>query len=480
MTRAIYISVFFLFFIITSHAQQQALFSQFAFNKLPYNPATLGAHEQANVTLINRNQWSGLLGAPKTQMLSYSSAMSKHNNAWGLQLQRHTIGIQERLEMSAFYGMKIPFLPQEWKWGLQFSARRYQMDFTDPNLIALDGFNQDPNIEQSVISTSNFNLGAGILYRNDNFFAGVSIPQILKNKLNTGNLNVKSSEVNHLYIMLGAKFELGEHWDYQPEFLFKLSENTPYNLDLLSMFSYQENLFLGLNIRSGGSQNAILESFDYVMGFAFTDKIFAGLSYDITVSELSDVENGSLELLLRYKFDKKPSIEIDEPLNNYIAVVEVSNSRDSLSIQNNNDSNVVLQGKEINNATETDFSTEKFLSGERMELKNIYYSFDSFTIEKDAANELDLLVEILKENTKINIRLMSYTDSQGDEEYNLELSNKRALSAKKYLVLNGIEDKRVIALGFGESQIRNHCSEGVKCTEEEHNYNRRTEVQIIN
>jgi len=110
---------------------------------------------------------------------------------------------------------------------------------------------------------------------------------------------------------------------------------------------------------------------------------------------------------------------------------------------------------------------------------NIYYDYNSDEIKKGAANELDQLAVIMKENSKLKIQLSAHTDSRGNKDYNKALSERRAIAAKNYLLTKGIESARIVNVGYGESQLRNHCKDGVSCSEAEHVYNRRTEVTIL-
>ncbi|MBL7942644.1 MAG: OmpA family protein [Flavobacteriales bacterium] len=112
-------------------------------------------------------------------------------------------------------------------------------------------------------------------------------------------------------------------------------------------------------------------------------------------------------------------------------------------------------------------------------LDNIYYDYGKSDIRPDAAFELDKLVKILQDNPTMVIELSSHTDSRGSDSYNLTLSDKRANSAAKYIISKGINANRLVAKGYGESKLLNHCDDGVNCSDEEHQYNRRTEFMIL-
>lgn len=117
--------------------------------------------------------------------------------------------------------------------------------------------------------------------------------------------------------------------------------------------------------------------------------------------------------------------------------------------------------------------------GKTIVLNNIYYDYNQYSIRKDATKELDELASLMIEYPSMEIELIAHTDSRGDWLYNQKLSLQRAIAAKEYLVSKNIHPDRIRALGYGESQIRNHCFDGVPCSEEDHQYNRRTEVRII-
>jgi outer membrane protein OmpA-like peptidoglycan-associated protein/tetratricopeptide (TPR) repeat protein len=125
-------------------------------------------------------------------------------------------------------------------------------------------------------------------------------------------------------------------------------------------------------------------------------------------------------------------------------------------------------------------SAEEMLeNGITIELKDIYYDFDKYNIRNwDAQPDLDKVVAVMRRHPDIHIALGSHTDSRASDAYNDELSENRAKSAKQYIIAKGIESHRITARGFGENQLVNRCSDGVECTEDEHQANRRTEVRI--
>ena len=142
-------------------------------------------------------------------------------------------------------------------------------------------------------------------------------------------------------------------------------------------------------------------------------------------------------------------------------------------------------GKTANKAKLKDFITnisfeknlilEKIILNKSIVLENIYYDLDRANIRNDAALELNKLVRILIDNPKISIELSSHTDDRATVEYNLDLSQRRAESAVNYIISKGISKNRLIAKGYGESEliIKNATSE------EEHQINRRTEFKVI-
>jgi len=115
-----------------------------------------------------------------------------------------------------------------------------------------------------------------------------------------------------------------------------------------------------------------------------------------------------------------------------------------------------------------------------IEVENIYYDLDKYDIRKDAAVELDKVVKLLNDNPAIILELGSHTDSRGGTRYNKKLSTNRAKAAVDYIIeKGGIGQRRITYKGYGEEKLVNKCSDGVKCSEREHQKNRRTELKVV-
>ncbi len=112
-------------------------------------------------------------------------------------------------------------------------------------------------------------------------------------------------------------------------------------------------------------------------------------------------------------------------------------------------------------------------------VNNIYYDYDKWDIRPDAAVELMKLARLFIDNPDLSFELSSHTDSRANDTYNLVLSEARAKSAVDFLIRKGVDPARISAKGYGESRLVNRCSDGVACSEEEHQQNRRTEFTVL-
>ena len=116
----------------------------------------------------------------------------------------------------------------------------------------------------------------------------------------------------------------------------------------------------------------------------------------------------------------------------------------------------------------------------QIELDKIYFDFDKSNIRKDAATTLNVLVELMNKYKDMEVEVSAHTDARGPDQYNLDLSKRRAASTLEYLVSQGIDRNRLKSIGYGEMQPLNKCDKEGICDEEEYDVNRRCEFTILN
>lgn len=110
---------------------------------------------------------------------------------------------------------------------------------------------------------------------------------------------------------------------------------------------------------------------------------------------------------------------------------------------------------------------------------NVYYDSEQAYIRQESKPDLERLLGVLKDNPNVQIEISSHTDARGDDAYNLQLSQQRANAVAEWLVRNSIARARIKTQGYGERYPVNHCTNGVPCSEEQHQQNRRTEFLLL-
>ncbi|TYP98344.1 outer membrane protein OmpA-like peptidoglycan-associated protein [Tenacibaculum adriaticum] len=161
-----------------------------------------------------------------------------------------------------------------------------------------------------------------------------------------------------------------------------------------------------------------------------------------------------------------------------LPLVENKNKIDEeIVITNSQEQNIEIEKQTIRK----DVTPEKNLvtPAPNLRFNPIYFDFDRYNIREDAKSELNKIILAMKEYPNIKVEIKSHTDSRANNIYNMKLSNKRAIATINYLVKRKIERSRLSSTGYGETKLKNNCSNGIKCLEKKHKQNRRAEFVII-
>ncbi|MGQ9847037.1 MAG: OmpA family protein, partial [Bacteroidales bacterium] len=200
-----------------------------------------------------------------------------------------------------------------------------------------------------------------------------------------------------------------------------------------------------------------------------TDKFIAGAK----IALVSDSAGGKI-IAVSYSNEKG---EFEFKLENFD-----ENEKIMLVVEKENYKQLVYELGDISNETviPLDINLEPEIKKNKVfEFHNIYFDYGKATLREESKEVLDRIVEVMNENPTLEIELSGHTDSQSSAGFNLKLSQQRADEARNYLISKGINANRIIAIGYGETRLLNHCKDNVPCSEEEHAINRRIEVKII-
>ena len=139
-----------------------------------------------------------------------------------------------------------------------------------------------------------------------------------------------------------------------------------------------------------------------------------------------------------------------------------------------------IAGSENNFENNVDLNLIPLCFGSEIVINPIFFDFDKWNIRTDAQYELENIVSVMRDHPEMVIKIESHTDSRGSDKYNIKLSDRRAKSTRDYLLSRNIAPERIeSAIGYGETQLLNECSNGVKCSKEKHQKNRRSKFLIV-
>lgn len=279
-------------------AQQDALFSQYMFNKLAVNPGYAGSRELLSADMIYRYQWVNIEGAPKTVSFALHSPLNNPHLALGFNLSNDKIGPLSNTSAMATFAYRIIFPKSKLSFGLQAGVKSSDVLWSKFNVKdAGESFLEMSNqVENKVIPDANF----GVYYYSDKFYAGVSARQLLQNQslLSTDQLgNTQFSKLaTHFYAMTGAAFPLSDNVVFRPSLLAKFVNNAPPQLDLNASFLFANTLWVGASYRT---EKAIV----LITEVNIAQNLRIGYSYDIWMNELQSYNKGSHEIRISFDFN---------------------------------------------------------------------------------------------------------------------------------------------------------------------------------
>lgn len=297
--KKIILYITFLLYIIPAFSQQDPEYTHYMYNMSVVNPAyATGTPLMMNFGGLYRTQWVGAYGAPKTFTFFGHTALSekievglsvvsddigdgakKENNVYGDFAYVLNLGGKNRLSL----GLKAGFS------SMQSNFNGFQLQ--SGNAATDAAFAQDINATKP-------NIGVGAYYFRDNFYAGISAPNLLKSKNieEKSGINAFGEDAIHTFLTAGYVFQVDDMWKVKPAFMAKFVKGAPISVDLTANVLYNNKFELGVAYRVNDAMSALAN-------INVTPSLRVGYAYDYTLSNLGQFNSGTHEIMLLFDLD---------------------------------------------------------------------------------------------------------------------------------------------------------------------------------
>ena len=306
--KTINVKVIVIIFIVLSYAsfekvlaQTEPMYSQYMYNMLGVNPAYAGSREVLGLNFFQRNQWSGLRGAPKTTSLNLDQSINEEKIGLGIQMFSDQLGVEEASGINGFLSSRIKVSENGiLSAGLSLGFMNYQFNSLD----VLNRIRTDDNVFVTVIPSQwNPSVGFGLYYNTDQFYMGISSPSLLKSRLakyENFASGIQKTDDFHLFTTMGYVIKINEEVNLKPSTMIKMVSGAPIEFDLNTNVWLRDILGLGVSYRTG----------DAVIGMAeiqASPNLRFGYAYDMPFSPLKAYTRGSHEIMIRYEWGNNKS-----------------------------------------------------------------------------------------------------------------------------------------------------------------------------
>lgn len=274
-----------------AYGQQDPLYNQYMFNQSMINPAYTGVNDVFNVTAITRYQWVGLEGAPETYTLNVSTSLLNNKLGAGIILVSDKYGVNINTQAQAQLAYRIDLLNgKSLSFGMQTGYFNYRYDYGN---LLLEQDDQALILVDDNVSTVNF--GAGIYYRTNQYYLGISVPQMLNTEAQDQN-GTSTIYQRHFYVSAGYIFDQLIAIKFKPSVLLKIVEGQPISVDLNASVLLMETLWVGATIRNFNAAGVNGQ-------FEINDQIRLGYSFETPLTSLSNNAFGSHELMVSFDLE---------------------------------------------------------------------------------------------------------------------------------------------------------------------------------
>ena len=278
--------------VISAHAQQDAQYSQYMFNQLSLNPAYAGSREVLATSLLYRDQWTGIDGAPTTADLAVQMPLKKKKIGLGAEILSDKLGPRTTNAILLSYAYRIRFLKGKLSFGLRMGMYDYvfdwnKMDYKDKNDIYYT--TNAGNRTSKLTGTGDF----GFYYYTRTFYWGLSGTHLNRGKItDVGTSSDSTRQAFHFFMPIGKAWEVGSVV-LNPSLLIKGATNSPAEVDLNMNVLLKERLWLGVSYRTKYGMVALAQ-------YMINEKMKVGYAFDYGFNKIGTVGKATHEIMIGY------------------------------------------------------------------------------------------------------------------------------------------------------------------------------------
>lgn len=276
-------------------AQYQPQFTQYMFNEMSINPAYTGARECLSATLMYRNQWTGIDGAPQTETFTIHSPIANQKMGIGLSIINDQITVMRNTGIYANYAYRMPLSKGKLSFGLSAGFLNHYENLSELN----PGEANDPQFAANTPKLMLPNAGFGAFYYTPKFYAGLSIPKLILNTVAASDAKKVTNKASvkdwNLHLTAGYVASVREGFKLKPTILIRKTGGAPAEIDLSLNALFNDMLWFGVGYRTGDAASV-------VAGLQITKQLRFGYAYDYTLTTLKKFNSGSHEFNLSYDF----------------------------------------------------------------------------------------------------------------------------------------------------------------------------------
>ncbi|MBK9285552.1 MAG: type IX secretion system membrane protein PorP/SprF [Sphingobacteriaceae bacterium] len=283
-------------------AQFDYMFTQYMFNETFINPAYAGSKEAMSATLLHRQQWVNFSGRPVTTSFAIHGPLMENKMGLGLSVLNERIGVLNHNLIYLNYAYRLKTGEKSTlAFGLMGGLHNQVNKFDQ--IKSNDDGSKDPQFIGTP-STMAPNFGTGIYFNNQSFYAGLSVPRFIDDrvKFSTNGSVVVDSKVQpeyfHYYLTVGNLFKLNKDLKLKAQGMLKAVQNSPLQFDLNANLLIKDMVWAGLGYRNGSAASAMV-------GLQVNAQFLVSYAFDYTLNDIQKYSQGSHEIVLNYLFSYK-------------------------------------------------------------------------------------------------------------------------------------------------------------------------------